>query len=322
MELDTTTSDVIFTEPEVHLQKEDDERLVNEISIYDCPFVSLVYHSNFLLLQSPYPISLSRLDKRLDINRTEFLYEKTGLSDLSLHRLDGYRGHRIREYKNPYQNIDLMTSLSSSNRHPVVATEKDSIAKERYLSISKYLSHLHLSSSLRTDEEKEAYLEEKRRDWALAEKWFHIGSSEVNRQITEDLTKLISRKLVFYKEWRIYFKKPPTILNLHGEMRVLIDNRSFDTRSVMTNTVYGTKNLGPYEKATICGTYYPRVLHPSAQQITNAIDSSSPSSSPPSRHDYTLRSNEEEYSKRKEALEKKAKFVVITEENCTDFRIY
>jgi hypothetical protein len=60
----------------------------------------------------------------------------------------------------------------------------------------------------------------------------------------------------------------------------------------------------------------------SAQQITNAIDSSSPTSSPPSRHDYTLRSNEEEYSNRKEALEKKAKFVVITEENCTDFRIY
>lgn len=312
MELDTTANDVIFTESEVYLQKEDDELSVNEISIYDCPFISLIYHNNFLLIQSPYPISLSRLDKRLDINRTEFLYEKSGLCDVSLRRLDGYRSHCIRKYKNSYQNVDLMTSLASL----YVATEKDSIEREKYLSISKYFSLLHLSSPLmKTDEEKEAYLEEKRRDWALIEKWFHIGLNEVNRQITEDLTKLASRKLVFYKEWRVYFKKPPTLLNLHGEMRVFIDNRSFDTRSIVTNTIYGTKNFGPYEKATIRGIYSQADLHLSSRQIVNAL-------SPTPRHDYSLLSNEEEYSRRKEALEKKVKFAFIIEENCTNFCIY
>lgn len=248
LDFDNTEHDFIFVKDET----DQSDIVINELSIYDCPQLILTFYDNVLCLESSYPIALSRLDQRLDINRSLFLYQKTWRSDRhhAIKRLDGYPATPpIKEYENLYKDLIVMKEFEDyyepgdDEEHEIhVAQSRETSSYEKRIA----------DKMNQTDRQKVLITEEYEKTMKAIKKWYSIGISDVQNRMDKDIEILQSRISIRRNDWRVTCQiSTPFFLNFSMYTHVYINNRSFEKKVIKHNLGSSSHCIEPYTEFII-----------------------------------------------------------------------
>jgi hypothetical protein len=207
METPIEENDCIFTEPincQIGIK-------INEIAIHSSESIHITLFEDAVMIESPQPVSLSRLYDRLDIHRTDFSYRKSGRLDRKhcIERVDAnnIKDHPpLMQYTNLWYDTILMSNLEMDYERGVeeeeAAAADDDLALDMKLSneIARHSEEMRLA---KTSKKKRICEERHKNRMNSIQKWFSIGLSDVQRRMNDDIEQLTSRPIVFRCRWVI-----------------------------------------------------------------------------------------------------------------------
>lgn len=193
-------NDCIFTEPitcQIGIK-------INEIAIHSSELIHITLFENAVMIESPQPVTLSRLYDRLDIHRTDFSYRKTGRLDKKhcIERVDAntnnHRHPPLIQYTNLWYDAIIMSNLEMDYERE----EGDDEAIDIKLSneIARHNEDMRLA---KTTKNRWRCQERHKSRMISIQKWFCVGLSDVQRRMDDDIEQLTSRPIVFRCRWVI-----------------------------------------------------------------------------------------------------------------------